>query len=208
MADSRSDSRSRESVRNAGIHSLAEYGSDVRSIVETAIDKYKAAQKPEELARLLTLLEKYELNSILEIGSDRGGTLFAWEAIAPNATIVSIDKNYSKALRLWRGSEKNIRGDSHNPNVLKLAMRYAPYDFIFIDGDHSYTGVYMDYHLYSPLSRNIVALHDICVHTRANWASSQVDRLWQKIAPNFALNPNLEIINEPTDWGGIGVVYV
>ena len=57
-----------------------------------------------------------------------------------------------------------IVGDSHDRAIvecLKERLAGRPIDLLFIDGDHSYASVKQDYEFYSPLTRHIVAFHDM-----------------------------------------------
>ena len=65
---------------------------DSRTIAKIAIHKKHATQKASELSPLISLLKKRKIKTVVEIGSAKGGTLYAWCRIAePDATIVSID---------------------------------------------------------------------------------------------------------------------
>src|SRR5918994_5418053 len=51
-----------------------------------------AVQKVPELERLVALVRERRPRAVVEIGTDRGGTLFAWCRLAdPEAVLVSID---------------------------------------------------------------------------------------------------------------------
>lgn len=52
--------------------------------------------------------------------------------------------------------------DTHSPDGIKFAARWAPFDFLFIDAGHRYTDVEQDYEHYSKLVRSggIIAFHD------------------------------------------------
>jgi hypothetical protein len=51
-----------------------------------------AVQKVKEFSPLISLLKKRRLRTVLEIGTARGGTFYAWCKMAePDATIISID---------------------------------------------------------------------------------------------------------------------
>lgn len=65
-------------------------------------------------------------------------------------------------------------GNSHDPDVIQWAKDNGPYDFVFIDGDHTYHGVKADWEAYGPLG-SVVAFHDIA-HPDCG-----VKRLWNEI---------------------------
>jgi len=54
-----------------------------------------------------------------------------------------------------------IIGDSHEKEIIAKVAALAPFDALFIDGDHTKQGVYLDYANYRHMAR-IVAFHDIC----------------------------------------------
>jgi hypothetical protein len=81
-------------------------------------------------------------------------------------------------------SPADIVGDSAAPGTLaKLKARLAgrPIDLLFIDGLHTYAGAKSDYEIYGPLTRHIIAIHDI--HTPKIGPNDPVEvwRLWGDI---------------------------
>lgn len=135
---------------------------------------FECQQNPQELAVMLTFLK--DKKSLLEIGSNYGGTLRRMaKVLAPKSRVVSIDMPEDKnalvrpIVSLKANAQKIancghdvelIIGDSHSKPVIERARQWAPYDFIFIDGDHSYEGVKQDWLDYGPMG-NIVGFHDI-----------------------------------------------
>ena len=186
-----------------------------------------AAQKVRELAELLTLLRGERPRALVEIGTNRGGTLFALCRVAESdAMVISIDLpggdfggGYaeSEVPRLESyarpGQELHlIRRDSHEyqtRQALLAILKAVPIDFLLIDGDHSYEGVKRDFELYEPLVREggIIAFHDILPHRHD--PRCQVDRFWREIQHRF---DHLEIIDSydnqgiDSEWGGLGVL--
>ena len=82
----------------------------------------------------------------------------------------------------------DIVGDSRLPETVeKLKARLAgrPIDLLFIDGLHTYEAVKSDYEMYGPMTKHIIALHDI--HTPKLRAECSVDvrdcggRFWRRI---------------------------
>ncbi|MDH5202921.1 MAG: class I SAM-dependent methyltransferase, partial [Nitrospirota bacterium] len=154
---------------------------NARKIARFAIEKKGATQKINELSPLLSLLKKRRLRTIVEIGTAQGGTLYAWCKISqPDALIASIDLpggpfgggyalNDIKKFRKYKRKNQKLyffRKDSHKQTTKKKLMeilRGRKIDFLFIDGDHRYTGVKKDFHLYSPLVKpgGLIAFHDI-----------------------------------------------
>lgn len=72
----------------------------------------------------------------------------------------------------------DILGDSTAPETVekvKAALAGRPIDLLFIDGSHEYAGVKRDYEIYAPMTRHIVALHDV------NLAWAEVARFWGEL---------------------------
>ena len=197
-----------------------------RELAEIAIKK-GALQKVKELSLLISFLKKRKLNTIVEIGTAKGGTLYAWCKIAqPEAAIISIDLpggpfggGYTlsdvKKFRKYKKKKQKlyfIRKDSHKETTKKELLKVLKgkkIDFLMIDGDHRYSGVKKDWRLYSPLVKNngLVAFHDILFHPKVS--KCKVDKLWNEIKINYK---HMEFTDKDDDrgwgqWGGIGVIY-
>jgi cephalosporin hydroxylase len=177
-----------------------------------------------EILQLAALLEQHRPRTVVEIGTAHGGTLFLWCALAhPEATIVSIDLPggiHGGGYPYWKtwiyrrfstASQKLhlLRGDSQAPEMmekLKTVLPDGKVDFLFIDGNHTYDGVKVDFQNYSPLvaKGGIVVFHDIC--TIPPEINCQVDEFWKEIKNNYR---NVEFIENP-DQGkcGIGVIFL
>lgn len=71
--------------------------------------------------------------------------------------------------------------DSKTVATLKTILRERPIDLLFIDGWHTYEAVKSDYEIYGPLTKNIIAIHDI--HTPPLNLNDPVNvvRLWVEI---------------------------
>jgi hypothetical protein len=77
-----------------------------------------------------------------------------------------------------------ILGNSAAPGTvdeLKKRLGGWPIDLLFIDGLHTYAGAKADYEIYGPLTKHLIAIHDI--HTPKLWPGDPVDvaRLWTEI---------------------------
>ncbi len=78
----------------------------------------------------------------------------------------------------------DIVGDSMLPSTAERLTRRLGgqmIDLLFIDGWHTYEAVKSDYEIYGPMTRHIIAIHDI--HTPPLDANDPVDvrRLWNEI---------------------------
>ena len=177
-------------------------------------------QIEEELARLLEDVRTLKPSTVLEIGTSMGGTLFLWTRLAqPNATIVSVDLPGGKfgggysflripIYRRFARREQTLhlmRANSHQDATLKqVKSRFGLHqvDLLFIDGDHTYEGVKMDWEMYSPLVREggLVVFHDVA----GNYEDTQVKRLWDSIKTGYE---HREYMVHPNALYGIGVLF-
>lgn len=137
---------------------------------------------------MLQFLQPFGIKKYLEIGSHVGGSLVVAHEVLQFENSVCVDLEgagsggYSGSRKhLIAAVEKNripctvINGDSHDPDVVKQVQKQAPFDLVYIDGDHSFRGALMDYLDYSPMAR-FVAMDD--VHHRG-WPD--VGKAWRSI---------------------------
>jgi len=186
----------------------------------------EAPTQPDQLAvefeQLLDLYRALKPRRILEIGVREGGTLYQWiKNTDPGAQIVAVEigmsGNWGNRTMPdpigWIGWAERygatvtpIIGDSHDPATVRQVEACAPFDFAFIDGDHSYYGVSCDYLAYARMVRpgGIVALHDV-LRNRDD-ERIEIWRYWPKIQ---AAHTTQVLISEPNQaTRGIGVVHV
>jgi len=181
-------------------------------------------QVKREIVTLLRILKEKNVQSMMEIGTRNGGTLFLFSWTLPvDAKMVSLDLPSEQSLKrgydrfktsylasfIQKGQHLTLlRGDSHSPSSFskaKFALHGGMLDFLFIDGDHTYEGVKHDFEMYSPLVRKggLVAFHDICGH---HVGVSEVDRYWNQIKGSYR---HSEIVEDPNQkWAGIGLLHV
>jgi predicted O-methyltransferase YrrM len=119
-------------------------------------------QDKEELWQLMEYLIELKPLRILEIGNACGGTTLFWQAIAPEVYSLDIKPVEGHIPPEYFPKVKWLIGDSHAQETMEMVKQYAPFDFLFIDGDHSTDGVRLDYEMYSPLVRSggLVGFHD------------------------------------------------
>lgn len=192
-----------------------------KELAGLAIGAYGAMQKYDELYALYKLLmeQKISTETVLEIGSGRGGTLWGWCHLPTTKTAISIDlpggafgggltdmdKERIENWAIENQSTYLASLDSHDPKTLEEIKNTLldPIELLFIDGDHTYEGVKKDYEMYSPLVRigGTIVFHDICEHPPET--KCDVKRFWDEVKQGKDFK---EFLSEPLSWGGIGVL--
>lgn len=135
--------------------------------------KYFFCQNLKEFCALLEVMKGSK--SILEIGSRFGESLRWFAANCPHGSrIVTVDIGQCpdmpdiKTCEWWDDVCNELRpnydlhqiyGDSHAKETIEKITALGPYDFVFIDGDHSYDGCSRDWENFGHLGK-IVAFHD------------------------------------------------
>lgn len=157
-----------------------------------------------------------------EIGMKKGGNSFLFmQAIEGLEKLIGLDIRITCELKLrflLRPPLKLvcIEGDSHLPETaarVGKALAGKKFDFLFIDGDHSYEGIKKDYLDYQPLVREggLVAFHDIVPDHFVRYGipsgscyAGGVHLFWKKIKRHYE---HYEFIDDPDQNGfGIGVI--
>lgn len=183
--------------------------SELDQIMEECSQEIQGAQIYDELRRVLSVLNGRNIRSVLEIGSEDGGTLKVWARMFNPCDFVTLDLNSyphasGKQVQLeqrWRSwlqfpSQLScVWGDSHDPNTLAAvskALRENPsiggkVDLLYIDGDHSELGVEQDYNMYKGLvnSPGVILFHDIHPYrgreeTKGNLLGVSVYKFWER----------------------------
>lgn len=179
--------------------------------------RIKTLQIPSEITALAKAVRELAPKVIVEIGTASGGTLLIWSSIATE-TVISCDLQemtiQSEIFNRLPPPGSNcqislITGDTHTAEMksrLERELNGRKVDFLFIDGDHTETGVTADFNDYRTLVRQggIIAFHDIV--EKQPLEINQVHRLWKKIKDKF---PHEEFIADPSQKGfGIGIIKV
>jgi len=180
-------------------------------------------QVSRELIQFASMVANKKPRSVLEIGTNLGGTLFVLCRLAdPSATLISLDLpggqfgggyRWFQALLFQhfpsRGQRLHlIRDDSHKFDVwerVAAILQDQKLDLLFIDGDHTYQGVRTDFEMYSPLVRagGMIVFHDIVQHPAD--VKCGVSYFWNEIKIRYR---HEEITENPTQgWAGIGVLF-
>jgi cephalosporin hydroxylase len=160
-------------------------------------------QKEAEIVWLLERLAEAPPRVVLEIGTDRGGTLFLWTRVAsPEALLLSLDiqkmvgrfGRFSPFAFVRKGFARDRQRielvddvDSQDPATVRRVeaiLGGRAVDFLFIDGDHRYDAVRRDFELYSTLVRpgGFVAFHDVSPRTTPDTEGTA--RFWAELEQN------------------------
>lgn len=138
-----------------------------------------------ELEQMLAVVERLQPSRVLEIGSWHGGTLWHWLQVADTVVAVDDEMRREDEWRQWAadaGTELHLlRGFSQEPEIVKQARALAPYDLVFIDGDHRYESVRADWENFSPLVApgGVIAFHD--TQHPENTLTYGVGQLWEEV---------------------------
>ena len=191
--------------------------------------KFNIEQKPEEFKSLLDFLNVNSKKRIaLEIGSNYGG--FAAGLCELFDKVITIDIKHNTNFDLLKSKYSNyeyiISDSTNNDTINYLKSLNIKFDFIFIDGDHSYDGVKSDYLKFKQLlnSDGYLGFHDVVSSPENEGNNILVSKFWNEIKTQYI--DSYEFISDKatndysTDnlfhsimknqryesWGGIGIV--
>jgi len=122
-------------------------------------------QYPNQFSKYLVLLSEQNIHSYIEIGCRWGGTFVLTHEYLKRFNrmdkSVAVDIIDSPVLEYCLTTEETsfLKMNSHSPDFMHY-MNTQSFDLVFIDGDHSYHGVKIDYEI-SKNSGNIFVFHDI-----------------------------------------------
>jgi predicted O-methyltransferase YrrM len=196
----------RDLVRNAGTDNLAHFGNGY-----TVEGGLFLQQNPDEFAALCLLLQRQgRIRNYMEIGSASGGTCrFLFEQVGFDHVFCLDDGQHPRAR--WQDENlaqvrnaKRFLGDSHSVEARRFLADnvHGTLDVAFIDGDHSYEGVWADIRLAMSFSRpgTLFVLHDTV-------ACEGVERAWLESIQRGLLTGLAEYIGDDKALGiAVGVV--
>ena len=121
-------------------------------------------QHAAEFWSLFSAIQTIGPKKILEIGSASGGTLRFWQIICgQDGQSYGVDGGGKIRVDMSGYPEPIlIKGVSQVTETIDQVAEYAPFDFCFIDADHTYEGCKKDWENYSPMVKpgGHVGFHD------------------------------------------------
>lgn len=206
---------------------LKEYHSKPRSleeVVDWAMNfggggymTVRTLQIPAEITQLAKAVQAIKPKIIVEIGTARGGTLLIWSYLASRRVITCDLNDMSLQRPLFSqfpppGSNCQVTllsGNSHEAGFkarLARELNGEKADFMFIDGDHTESGVEADYNDYKEFVRpgGLIAFHDIV--EKQPLTTNQVYPFWKRVKVVADVQ---EFVADPNQCGfGIGLLRV
>ena len=180
-----------------------------------------------EFSELVKIVRSHNPVNSLEIGSLYGGTLWhwislTWRSVRSVDMLVSPDdprrKIQDASRAMWKPwadaagvSLEAFVGDSASPDAVAFMERGAPYDFFFLDGNHTYDGVKADFENCIRLASKgaMIAMHDVL--PAPFWTSIEVWRFWNELVAKGYVTQVLcsrpdQYFGPKRDTWGIGIV--
>lgn len=177
----------------------------------------KTLQIPSEITQLAKAVQAINPKIIVEIGTARGGTTLIWSYLASKRVITCDlnDMTFQRPLFTRFPPPDSdctvtlLTGNSHEASFksrLAKELNGEKVDFLFIDGDHTESGVEADYNDYKEFVRQggLIAFHDIV--EKQPLATNQVYHLWKRIKVEAKIKEFIE--NQDQTGFGIGLIYV
>lgn len=176
-------------------------------------DTLEVLQVTSELEQMRRLYQKKNPKRVLEIGCWDGGTLREWLTHGYPEVVVAVDLEHTNrdAYESWRQPNTALHvytGASQLPEQQQAINRHAPYDWAFIDGDHSDHGVRTDFETVLVCMRagGLILLHDVT--PAAGDAATPPGRLLDELADQD-YETWVFADRQPAPWTrGIGVVRI
>jgi predicted O-methyltransferase YrrM len=180
----------RDRIRQSGTDSLSHFGNGY-----THEGGLYLQQNPDEFAALtLFLRERGPHKDYMEIGSASGGACLFLTREVGFKSVMSLDNGeHPRAVAQPEhfGQIENFKqflGDSHSEEARRYLEKNADgkFDVAFIDGDHSYEGLWQDVQLTLPFCRRgtLMILHDTvaCEDVRRGWVQGTREKIFKPLA--------------------------
>jgi cephalosporin hydroxylase len=161
-----------------------------------------------ELDQMLAVFERENPERVLEIGCWHGGTLWHWLQTAKKVVAVDDEMRLADQWQGWAddtGAELHLlRGMSQDPAIIDQVDSLGPYDWVFVDADHTYPAVAADWQNYRGMVApgGVFVFHDT---QHVGDPSYGVERLWDEITAG----PDVRWLHVAmTNHCGIGMVWL
>ena len=147
----------------------------------------------EEILSLSYWIKGFKPNNILEIGT-MGSTFWLFSKLSTGKKVsIDIEPRDSIIHHFMYGEDwRFFQGNSQTEEMFENVKNFCPqFDFIFIDGDHTYDGVKRDFEMYKNLlsPRGVIGFHDIDPdHIFADSYAGQVYKFWQDLQEGTKTN--------------------
>lgn len=176
---------------------------DAESISRQAM-RLGAAQDAHELHLAVELAASILPSVIVELGCDRGGTLYAWRQLCERVYGITWAQNADSHGEACQEHGAQVHyGDTHDSFswawlIGKLAG--TPVDVLIVDGDHFLSGITQDIRDYGPLVRpgGLIMVHDI---VPKDYPLVEVWKLWPLLRERYQTSE----IGDVFGWGVIRV---
>jgi predicted O-methyltransferase YrrM len=158
-----------------------------QQLIRETIEANNPWQDAWELEHLIQFVQQEAsvVDTVLEIGTNMGGSGRVWRDVFDPAKIVTVDmKEHDEGDFTGLETVFGLRSqDAECKQRVKQLLEGRTVDFLFIDGGHSYWDCWTDYEMYGSLCRvgAVVAFHDIGAGISSSAKGCHVAMVWDEL---------------------------